>query len=141
MREIAQAVIATQQPEIAELRGYWEAFYGDAEPMPMDKAMMTAMNEMMPGMSGTMAELAFQMDTAAQVAAICAAENVDVAFIDLTIPHHQMAIEASRVAVEQDVHPEIRDFARRVIDAQQREIDTLTEIRQDLSGEATPGNS
>jgi uncharacterized protein (DUF305 family) len=141
LREIAQAVIASQQPEIEELRRYREAFYGEAEPMPMDDTMMTAMVAMMPGMSGTMEEMAFQMDAAAQVGAICAAENADLAFINLTIPHHQMAVEASEVAVEQAVHPEMREFARRVIEAQQREIDTLTEIRQDLAAEATPGSS
>lgn len=140
LREIAQAVIATQGPEIAELREYREAWYGDPEPMAMDDGMMRAMDEMMPGMSGTMDEMAFQMDAAAQVAAICAAENTDLAFIDQTIPHHQMAIEASEAVLDDAVHPEIRDVAQRVIAAQQREIDELTAIRQELSAEATPAN-
>lgn len=34
--------------------------------------------------------------------------------------------------------PEIRDFARRVIDAQQSEIETLTAIRAELTGDAAP---
>jgi uncharacterized protein (DUF305 family) len=129
LREIAQAVIAAQGPEIAELREYREAWYGDPEPMPMDDGMMEAMNEMMPGMSGTMAEMALQMDAAAQVTAICAANNADLAFIDQTIPHHQMAIEASEAVLDNAVHPEIREVAQRVIAAQQREIDELTAIR------------
>jgi uncharacterized protein (DUF305 family) len=141
LRQIAQAVIATQQPEIDELRRQRDAFYGDPNPMPMDAGMMAAMDEMMPGMSGTTEEMAFQMDAAAQVAAICAAENADLTFIDLTIPHHQMAIEASEAALEQAVHQEIRDIARRVIDAQQREIAMLREIRGDLAGSATPANA
>jgi uncharacterized protein (DUF305 family) len=138
LREIAQAVIATQQPEIEELRGYRGQFYGSAEPMPMDDAMMAAMDQMMPGMAGTMEEMAFQMNTEAQVATFCAADNPDLAFIDLTIPHHQMAIEASETAVSEAAHPEIRDFAQRVIDAQQREIETLQEIRTELAGKGTP---
>lgn len=138
LREIAQAVVATQQPEIEELRGYREQWYGSAEPMPMDDAMMAAMVELLPGMSGTMEEMAFQMDAAAQVAAFCAADNPDLAFIDLTIPHHQMATEASETAVAEAEHPEIRDFAQRVIDAQQREIETLQEIRTELAGKGTP---
>jgi uncharacterized protein (DUF305 family) len=100
--------------------------------------MMAAMDQMMPGMSGTMDEMAFQMDIEAQVAAFCAAENPDLAFIDLTIPHHQMAIEASAIAASDAAHPELRDFARRVIDVQQREIETLQEIRAELAGEGTP---
>jgi len=141
LQEIARAVISAQGPEIAELRGYRETFYGDSNPMPMDQAMMAAMEQMMPGMSGTMEEMAFQMDAAAQVAAICEAEDPDLAFIAQTIAHHQMAIAASEAVLGQSGHPEIRDFARRVIDAQRREIDELTAIRQELAGEATPAAS
>jgi uncharacterized protein (DUF305 family) len=148
LREIAAAVIATQQPEIAELREYRDQFYGDAVAMPMDPAMMEALHEMMPGMAEMMDEMmpgigammdgmAFQMDTAAQVSAICTAENPDLAFIDLVIPHHQMAIIASEAALERSVHPEMRDFAQRVIAAQQHEIDVLTEIRQELADAAS----
>ncbi|MBA3416583.1 MAG: DUF305 domain-containing protein [Chloroflexia bacterium] len=136
--EIATAIIEAQGPEIDELRGYREQFYGDPEPMPMDDGMMAAMGEMMPSMSGTPEEMAFQMDAAAQVAVICRADDVALAFIDLTIPHHEMAIDASRDALDRATHPEIREFAQRVIDAQQREIDELSAVREELYGSATP---
>jgi uncharacterized protein (DUF305 family) len=137
LREIAQAVIDTQGAEIAQLREYREAWYGDPTPMPMDQAMMTAMNEMMPAI-GDMESMAAMMDAEALVADFCSAENPDLAFIDLTIPHHEMAIAASEAALEQATHPEIQEVAQQVIDAQQREIAELTEIRQDLTGAATP---
>ncbi|MFN8589908.1 MAG: DUF305 domain-containing protein [Thermomicrobiales bacterium] len=138
LREIARAIIATQQPEIAQLRDDRERWYGEASPMPMDDSMMSAMTELMPAMSGTREDMAFQMDAASQVAAICAAENPDLTFIALTIPHHRMAIESSQIALARAVHPEIADFARRVIAAQQREIETLDQIRAELTGEGTP---
>ncbi|CAA9576475.1 MAG: hypothetical protein AVDCRST_MAG59-4114 [uncultured Thermomicrobiales bacterium] len=138
LREIADAIVEAQGQEIEELRGFREEFYGDPEPMPMDDGMMAAMGEMMPSMAGTMEEMAFQMDAAAQVAALCAAEDADLAFVDLTIPHHEMAIDASRDALDRATHPEIRGFAQRVIDAQQREIDELGAIRRELYGSATP---
>lgn len=141
LREIAEAVIATQQPEVEELMGHREALYGDGDPMPMDGAMMGAMVELMPGMSSTMEEMGFQMDAAAQVAAICAAENTDLAFIDMTIAHHQTAIESSEPVVAGATTEEIRKFAQRVIEDQQREIDELEEIRADLTGEATPAGA
>ncbi len=90
----------------------------------------------MPGM-GAMESMMFQMDAAAQVAAICAATDVDLAFIDLTIPHHEMAIVASESAVTQAVHPEIAAFAQRVIDVQSAEIAELLAIRSELTGSAT----
>jgi uncharacterized protein (DUF305 family) len=137
LREIAQAVIEAQGAEIAQLREYREAWYGDPNPMPMDESMMAAMEQMMPGM-GDMESMDILMDAEALVAAFCADENADLAFIDLTIPHHEMAIAASEAALEQATHPEIQEVAQQVIDAQEREITELTEIRQRLAESATP---
>jgi uncharacterized protein (DUF305 family) len=137
LQEIAQAVIETQGAEIEHLREYREAWYGDPNPMPIDEAMMGAMEQMMPGM-GDMESMAAMMDVQALVAAFCVAENPDVGFIDLTIPHHEMAIAASEAALKQATHSEIQEIAQQVIEAQQREIAELTEIRQELAGAATP---
>jgi uncharacterized protein (DUF305 family) len=137
LRGIARAVIDAQGPELEELREYRERFYGGAEPVLMDGPMMGMMERMMPGMA-SMDEMAFQMDAAAQVAAICAAADADKAFIDLTIPHHEMAIASSEAALEQATNGEIRDFGRRVIDAQEAEIAELAKIREELYGSATP---
>jgi uncharacterized protein (DUF305 family) len=137
LREIAQAVIEDQGAEIAQLQEYREAWYGAPNSMPMDDAMMAAMEQMMPGM-GDRESMVAMMDAEALVAAFCAAENADLAFIDLTIPHHEMAIAASEAALEQATHPEIQEVAQQVIDAQEREIDELSAIRQELTGEATP---
>jgi uncharacterized protein (DUF305 family) len=137
LHEIAQAVIEDQGAEIAQLQEYREAWYGDPNPMPMDDAMMAAMEQMMPGMADRESMVAM-MDAEASVAAFCAAENADLAFIDLTIPHHEMAIAASEAALEQATHPEIQEVAQQVIDAQEREIDELSAIRQELTGEAMP---
>jgi len=131
--EIARTIIDTQTAEQEELRRYREEFYGDPEPMAMEGQTMDMMMEAMSGM-GSMEDMSFQMDSQAQVNAFCAAENPDLAFIDLTIPHHEMAIAASEIALEQAIHQEIKDFSQRVIDAQQAEIDELLEIRKDLAG-------
>jgi uncharacterized protein (DUF305 family) len=137
LQTIAANIITAQQAETEELRGYREQWYGSPEAMPMDASMMGMMMEMMPGM-GDMASMQMQMDPNAQVASFCGADDPDLAFIDLTIPHHEMAIMASEAALEQATHPEIQELAQQVIDAQQREIDELSAIRQELTGEATP---
>ena len=132
--EIAERIVETQSAEVEELRRYREDFYGDPEPMAMDEQMMMDM----PGMSGSMDEMAMHMDPRAQVAAICAAEDADLAFIDLTIPHHESAITASEVAVDRAIHDEIRAFGERVIEDQRREIDELRAVRAELAGTASP---
>jgi uncharacterized protein (DUF305 family) len=134
--EIATNIVENQGTEISELKRYRQQFYGDPEPMAMDEHMMGMMMEAMPSMgSGTraMIEMSFQMDPQAQVNAFCAGDNPDLTFIDLVIPHHEMAIVSSQDALERAVHDEIKTFAQRVIDDQQAEIDELTAIRAELS--------
>ena len=130
--QITQNIIDTQSTEITELRRYRQQFYGDPQPMAMDQHGMDMMMQAMPGM-GSMEDMMFQMDAQAQVNAFCAADDPDVIFIDLTIPHHEMAIASSEMALDQAVHQEIKDFAQRVITDQQKEIEELTAIRKDLT--------
>ncbi|MBA2595346.1 MAG: DUF305 domain-containing protein [Chloroflexota bacterium] len=137
LQTIAGTIVADQQAEIEELRGLREQWYGSTESMPMDSAMMDMMTEMMPGM-GDMNTMAMQMDPVALITTFCDAEDPDLAFIELTIPHHEMAIRASQAALEQATHDEIRTIAERVIQDQQREIDELEVIRAELSGDGTP---
>ena len=138
LRALAEKIMSEQTAEIDELRGYREQFSGSADPMPLDERAMMQMMQMMPEMTMSMDEMMVQMDAATQVATFCAASDADLAFIDLTIPHHRSAIVASEAALERAVNPEIQDFAQKVIDAQRREIDELRSIRQELYGSATP---
>ena len=137
LQEIAQIIIDTQTAEQAELEALRAEWYGSPDPAPMDDAMMSMMMEAMPGM-GSAEEQMQIMDAQWQVQTFCAAEDYDLAFIDQTIPHHQMAIDASEIALDQAVHPELAAIAQEVIDAQQAEIDELETIRAELTGEASP---
>lgn len=144
LKEIAQRIIDSQSAEIPELEGYRQQFYGSTQPQPMDQNAMAEMMQAMSGGTGGMGQEAAnlqqmtkQMDPAAEVASFCSSENPDLAFIDLTIRHHQSAVMASQAALAHAVHQEIKTFAQKVIAAQQAEIDQLTAIRKDLTG-ATP---
>src|SRR5439155_16163093 len=95
LKAMAASIIKDQAHQIEELGGYHDMFYGNPNPEPMDQAMMDMMAQRMPGM-GEMHQMATLMDPQALVAAFCSADNADLAFIDLTIPHHQMAIAASK---------------------------------------------
>jgi uncharacterized protein (DUF305 family) len=145
LKAIAQDIIDAQSAEIPELEGYRQQFYGSAQPQPLDQGEMAQMMQAMSGGAGDMSQEAsamdqmqMQMDPTAEVATFCSAENPDLAFIDLTIPHHQSAVMASQAALTQATHQEIKDFAQKVIASQQAEIDQLQQIRQDLTGGATP---
>ena len=150
--QIANDIVSSQQGEIATLRADGAKWYGSPDAMPMggDVLGMLGMAGMTgnAGGSGMMGNAGAQepeamklMDARALVAEFCAAENPDLAFIDLAIPHHQMAITASEAALKEATHEEIRAVARQVIAAQQREIDEMRAIRAELTGAATPTGS
>lgn len=54
----------------------------------------------------------------------------DLQFLDTMIPHHQGAVDMARPAVEKAAHPELREFARRIIADQEREIAEMRRIRE-----------
>lgn len=132
--EIAQAVIETQSAEQDHLQMLRDEWYPDAPPVSMD-----AMTEVMPSMASMpMDSMMPLMSPGWLVSTFCSAENPDLAFIQLTIPHHQMAIDASDDAVEEAEHEELVEIAKGVIEGQQAEIDELNQIHAELTGEATP---
>lgn len=53
------------------------------------------------------------------------ADDVDKAFAQAMIPHHQGAIEMAKLAQERGQHDEIQQLADDIIDAQEREIEIL----------------
>ncbi|MDQ3693774.1 MAG: DUF305 domain-containing protein [Chloroflexota bacterium] len=133
LQQIAQTIIDTQSAEIEELGNLRAERAGSAMPMPMDDTSIGMMMETMPGM-GSMEEMATQMDPAAQVTAFCEADNPDLAFIDLTVPHHESAIAASEAVLDQSRDDELRAFAERVIADQQAEIEVLMQVKDELTG-------
>lgn len=54
-------------------------------------------------------------------------DDFDRAFIQLMIPHHQDAINMANMALNDAKHDEMKNLARDIISAQQREIDMMKE--------------
>lgn len=52
-------------------------------------------------------------------------DDFDKAFIELMIDHHQGAIDMAKEANEKAKHQEIKDLAREIIEAQNREINQM----------------
>ena len=52
-------------------------------------------------------------------------DEFDEAFIRMMIPHHEGAIDMAEEALESSNHEEMKQLARDIIDAQQREIDMM----------------
>ena len=58
-----------------------------------------------------------------------AAVPYDLMFIDAMVAHHQGAIAMAQPADSNALHPELKDFARKVIEDQSREIALMTQWR------------
>jgi uncharacterized protein (DUF305 family) len=131
IQEMASAIIAAQEDEIARMKDWKQLWYGSSETPPMAEMPML---QDMPGMSG-----GHMMNMQADVEALREApEPFDLAFIDAMIPHHQSAIDAARMVQDTAVHPEVRELARQVIEAQEQEIDQLKTWRQEWFPDTPP---
>jgi uncharacterized protein (DUF305 family) len=140
---IAEAILDTQPAEIDQLKDFRLEWYGSAEPEELThELMMVTMgdteamaacgdDDMGTGMDMDMGMML--MDSEALLEEFEKAEDKDLGFIDLVIPHHQMAVHQSRVGLQLAEHEELRELCQEVIDAQEAEIKELQEIREDIS--------
>lgn len=60
--------------------------------------------------------------------------ELDQAFIDMMVPHHQSAVEMANIALDRADHPELRSLAQDIIAAQEPEIEQLRQWRQSWFG-------
>jgi uncharacterized protein (DUF305 family) len=112
--QLSRNIISSQQAEIEELKAIKKEEFGTSRvPMEMSQEQMRGMGMMMDPQ-----ELAER-------------EPFDRAFIDAMIPHHQSAIEMSRVALEDSDNPQIKELAGNIISAQQEEIEQMEQWREE----------
>lgn len=116
IQHLAQSIIAAQDTEIAQMRSWRRAWYGNAVtpdmahmPMlpPIGMGMMTAQSMM------------------ADIVRLKTAPPFDRAFIDAMLPHHQMAIAAARLELQYGQHAAALD----IIASQARETGLMTAYR------------
>lgn len=142
--EIAQAVIDTQPGEIDQLMQFRDEWYPD-EPLEVsDDRLMEMMMVTMAGQGGCGDDDHHNgihnnhmdlMDGEKLVQAFQDADDTDLGFIDLVIPHHQMAVYQSQAGLELAEHEELRELCEEVIRVQSEEIEALKAIRKDLESD------
>lgn len=63
----------------------------------------------------------------------------DKRFIDMMVPHHQMAIDMAKEALQKSQDKDVRALSERIVRGQGNEIEELKRVREDLYGSrATP---
>ena len=102
VRQLAEAIVSAQGPEIAQMQSWRSEWYPDLPPTM--------------GMNMNMGMMQIAADSATPF---------DRRFLEAMINHHQGAIQMSTTALQQAEHQEVRDLAEKIIDAQQAEIEQM----------------
>jgi uncharacterized protein (DUF305 family) len=116
--EVADAILATQQDEIDQMKEWRGEWFGSSAIDP-DGAAALGLSESQMGMQHDADELMGSTD-------------VDRDFAQMMITHHQGAIDMAELAKERAEHDELKELADAIIEAQEREIDVM---RPHASGE------
>lgn len=128
IKALAQNIISGQEQEISQMQQWRQAWYPDAGAEPvMYHAQMDGMMPMPKAMQDSMK---MSDDLGAADA------EFDLRFIDAMIPHHEGAVVMAQAALEKSDRPEIKQLAQAILDAQQPEIDQMTQWRQAWYGQS-----
>jgi uncharacterized protein (DUF305 family) len=111
LRQLAEAIIAAQTTEIAQMAEWRQAWYPDLAPTD--------------GMDMGMGDMEVSSDTAIPF---------DQRFIDAMISHHQGAIDMAKMAIDNAEHEEIKTLAQDIITAQEAEIAQMQAWRSEWFG-------
>ncbi len=109
VKKAAQDIVTNQSREINQLKTWLKTWYAATPDKTQMKLMRQDMQPMLKAALGGMAG----MDMGA---------DADKRFLESMIPHHQSAVNMGEMALKKALRPELKSFARAVIDAQSREI-------------------
>jgi len=142
LRQLAQDIIAAQQPEIDQMTAWRNDWYPGA-PAISDAQAMAAFDQMtnpMPGMGGMPGSSEMMMGDMHDIGTLCAADadHFDLQFIDEMVTHHQSALLMAQAAPEHAAHEELKTLATTIIASQQTQIDTMLAWRSLWYPDATP---
>lgn len=110
VKALAQAIVAAQEAEIAQLRAWRATWYPE------------------------LAETAGMAMDMGPMEVVAGAEPFDQRFIQAMIPHHEGAIAMARDALQNAEHQEIKDLAQAVVTAQEGEVTQMTMWLQEWYG-------
>lgn len=110
--KVADDILATQQVEIDQMKKWRNEWFGSSAIAPNGVAAL-GLDE---------SEMGMGMDDAD---ALRNSTDVNKDFAQMMITHHQSAIEMAKLADDRAEHDELKDLAKAIISAQEREIEVM----------------
>jgi uncharacterized protein (DUF305 family) len=123
IQQLAQEIIAAQDEEISQLEAAHERLF-DAPIGEVDHGSLGLSQE----------DSGMGHDSSA----LEGAEDFDMEFIDMMIPHHQGAIRMARIQLESGQDEELNSLAQAIIAAQSAEIEEMNQWREQWYGAPSP---
>lgn len=121
IKQLAEDVIRTQSAENAQMRDWYEQWFGESVPANGSGSYGMMGGGMMGGSSG-------------DLTALESAEQFDKAFIEQMIPHHEMGIMMARMAGNSTSRTEIEGLTGSIIRSQSDEVDRMQQWYQEWYG-------
>ena len=109
--KVADDILATQQDEIDQMKEWRGEWFGSSAIDPNGAVAL--------GLSGS--EMGMQHDADA----LLGSGDVDTDFAQMMITHHQGAILMAKLAADRAERDELKDLAKAIVAAQEREIDVM----------------
>src|SRR5215216_5588751 len=114
VRQLYENIQKSQSEQIKQMKEWRKEWYPDAAKQPSE--MMDA------GMTGGMMGKGMM---GRSMQGIMGGNVLDVMFLKMMIPHHQMAVDMSEEALSKAEHPELRNLAQEIRDEQSSEIELM----------------
>jgi uncharacterized protein (DUF305 family) len=131
LKNLATKMIQDEQKDTDQLQKWRDEWY--AGKPKSDHMNMPGMSKSDPAKMKGMSGMKMQQIDMSKLEATSGNE-FDVMFIDMIVPHHQMAIDMSKDALKKAQHAPLKTFARTTIDKQQKEKAQLTKWRAAWGG-------
>jgi uncharacterized protein (DUF305 family) len=128
IKELAKSIKASQTRENAQMRTWYQQWYGKAVPSWGPGTGWGWQGGMGMGMgTSTGGGMGMGMRGGTNLSALSAAPDFDRAFIEQRIPHHQMGVMMASMAQTNSQHPQLRAMQQAMVKAQSREIEQMSQ--------------
>ena len=124
IKELAKRIKVSQTRDNAQMRAWYQQWYGKALPSWAPGTGWGWQNGMGMGMGGGMG---IGIGGGTNLSALSAAPGFDRAFIEQMIPHHQMGVMMASMAQTNSQHPQLRAMQLAMVKAQSREIEQMSQ--------------
>lgn len=115
IKTLAEAIIEAQNKEIEDMRSWYTGWFG--------KSVSEAGISMMGG--GMMSGSGMHMGGQEDMQALQNASDFDKAFIEVMVPHHQLAVMMAQMLKSGTNRPEMLTLADNIIESQSKEIQEM----------------